>query len=154
MVVIWSVITDQLFRSVIWSIIWLFLVVIDCYCWSQYNRRLAIQFTHCTTKLQYNSFPTAIYLLVTIHLCIAIQFFHCTPLYCNTIFSSLHHHIAIQFSAHCTTILQYNFLANMHSLAIQFSSCNTLTQPTCKPHCNTIPCIDMQFSSLTSLVAI
>ena len=27
MVVIWSVITDQFFRSVIWSVIWLFLVV-------------------------------------------------------------------------------------------------------------------------------
>ena len=28
MVVIWSVITDQFFRSVIWSVIWLFLVVL------------------------------------------------------------------------------------------------------------------------------
>ena len=29
MVVIWSVITDQFFRSVIWSVIWLFLVVLS-----------------------------------------------------------------------------------------------------------------------------
>ena len=29
MVVIWSVITDQFFRSVIWSVIWLFLVVMQ-----------------------------------------------------------------------------------------------------------------------------
>ena len=52
---------------------------------------------------------------------IAIQFFHYTPLYCNKIFSSLHHHIAIQFSSQlhqsCNTIpiLQYTFTSQQAS---------------------------------------
>ena len=128
-------------------------LTIDCYCWSQYNRRLAIQFTHCTTKLQYNSLPTAIHLLVTKHLCIAIQFFHCTPLYCNTIFSPLHHHIAIQFSSQhalsCNTILflQYTYPAYLQA-SLQYNSlyCNTIFQPN-KPSCNTNPCLAIQLPS-------
>ena len=97
-------------------------------CWLQYNRRLAIQFTYCTTKLQYTSLPTAIHLLITIHLCIAIQFFHCTPLYCNTIFS------------HCT-LLQYNS-STLQCIAIQFFHCTPL-------YCNTIfsHCILLQYNS-------
>ena len=126
-------------------------LTVDCYCWSQYNRRLAIQFTHCTTKLQYNLLPTAIHLLVTIHLCIAIQFFHCTPLYCNTIFSHCTllqynsstlqciaiqffqplHTLAIQFQQPSPLaihlILQYNFPANYTKAVRQFPSCNTIS---------------------------
>ena len=63
--------------------------------WSQYNRRLAMQFTYCITKLQYTLLPTVIHLQVTIHLCIAIQplpsllllqykFQPTAPPYCNT----------------------------------------------------------------------
>ena len=85
--------------------------------------------------------------------CIAIQSSAPQAFSCNTIFP-LHTSILQYNLAHCTTILQYNFPANMHSFAIQFSSCNTLTQPTYKPHCNTIPCIAIQFSNPTSLVAI
>ena len=43
-------------------------------------------------------------------------------LYCNTIFEPT-----------TLNILQYNAIP-----------CNTIPQPTCKPHCNTIPCIAIQ----------
>ena len=68
---------------------------------------------------------------------------------CNIIPSTTH--------SSCNTIrvLQYNFFsATAHSCNTILPYCNTLTQPTCKPHCNTIPCIAIQFSSPTSLVAI
>ena len=51
------------------------------------------------------------------------------------------------------SVLQYNtpsLAITLISLAIHLHfSCNT--RPTCKPHCNTIPCIAIQFSSLTKV---
>ena len=47
-------------------------------------------------------------------------------MYCNTTLTKPPT-IAIQISAHCTTILQYNFPANYTKAAIQFPSCNTLS---------------------------
>ena len=44
----------------------------------------------------------------------------------------LHTQVAIQF-VYCNTIF---FLATAHSCNTILPYCNTLTQPTCKPHCN------------------
>ena len=77
---------------------------------------------------------------------------HCTPIAIQS--------VGLQYnSSHCT-LLQYTLLccntilATTHSCNTILPYCNTLTQPTCKPHCNTIPYIAIQFSSPTSLVAI
>ena len=93
-----------------------------------------------SSVLQYNTPSFPIHL---ISLAIHLHF----P--CNTIPSTTH--------SSCNTIrvLQYNFFsATAHSCNTILPYCNTLTQPTCKPHCNSIPCIAIQFSSPTSLVAI
>ena len=95
---------------------------------------------YCSPKLQYNTPSFAIHL---VSLAIHLHF----P--CNTIPSTTH--------SSCNTIrvLQYNFFsATAHSCNTILPYFNTLTQPTCKPHCNTIPYIAIQFSSPTSLVAI
>ena len=90
--------------------------------------------------LQYNTPSFAIHL---ISLAIHLHF----P--CNTISSTTHS------SCNTIRILQYNFFsATAHFCNTILPYCNTLTQPTCKPHCNTIPCIAIQFFSPTSLVAI
>ena len=110
-------------------------LTVDCYCSPLNVDHYCSQFTvdrYCSS--QYNNY-------------IAIQFSAPHAFSCNTIFplhtfifqynfSTAHFYIAIQFSAHCTTILQYNAIP-----------CNTIPQPTCKPHCNAIPCIAIQFSS-------
>ena len=51
---------------------------------------------------------------------------HNTLVYCNTTLAKPPA-IAIHISAHCTSILQYNFPANYTKAAIQFPSCNTLS---------------------------
>ena len=94
-----------------------------------------------SSVLQYNTPSFAIHL---ISLAIHLHF----P--CNTIPSTIH------LSCNTISVLQYNFFfsATAHFCNTILPYCNTLTQPTCKPHCNTIPCIAIQFSSPTSLVAI
>ena len=92
-------------------------LTVDRYCSSQYNNCIAIQFSAPQAFSSNTIFPLHTFIL-------------------QYNFSTVHFYIAIQFSAHCTTILQYNAIP-----------CNTIPQPTCKPHCNTIPCIAIQFSS-------
>ena len=92
--------------------------------------------------------------------CIAIQYtFLCnTPhLPCNTPsfplqYNLIHYTLKLQYNP-CIAI-QFFFSATAHSCNTILPYCNTLTQPTCNPHCNTISCIAIQFSSPTSLVAI
>ena len=89
---------------------------------------------------------------------IAIQFFHCTPLYCNTIFQSPSlaiHSCILQYNFHQSSSLQYNPLPTRlgHNtlIVLQYNSNSLLTSLIAIQ----FPVLQYNFfSSLTSLVSI
>ena len=96
-------------------------LTVDRYCSSQYNNCIAIQFSAPQAFSCNTIFP--------LHTFILQYNFSTAYLYCNTIFSPLHHHIAIQ----CNT-LQYNSSAYLQA-SLQYNPlyCNTIFQTLSPP---------------------
>ena len=105
----------------------------------QYNRRLTIQFTHCTPKLQYTS-PISIQFSSHSNPSLAIQFQQPSPL-------AIHLILQYNFPATQTLLLQYNSNSLAHLKYTSYCNTNLANLHSQSLSHNKIPYITIQLGS-------